>query len=169
MIALLGLIPLKDWIYTGIIAAILIGGAYWHHATLEDGIHDQQVADARVSAALEKKTAAETADLQARATMAEQAYDHEKTANTQYRDANPIQPVRLCLDTHNSGGVVPKAGTPVAGNAPTSAAAKPVQPMPAGDHSGGAGAAGPDLAGMLDLLAARADQVSSQLREYQSR
>jgi hypothetical protein len=166
MPALLAMIPTKDMIYAALFAVLIAGGFWYHHKVLTEGVAEQQAADSKASAALVATTAAQTADLKARATMAEQAYDKEVTALSNQPSA---QPVRLCLDSHNSGGIVPKAGGKVAGNAGPGAGAIGVQPVSSGNSSGGEGAAGPDISGMLSALAAGADQVSATLREYQGR
>lgn len=59
--ALLGLVPLKDWIYLGLIAAILAGGAYeYHHIQALQAAKDA-AADAKVAVAAEVQKAADTA------------------------------------------------------------------------------------------------------------
>lgn len=156
------MIPAKDLFYGALIAVLIAGGLWYHHKVLAEGIAEQQAADNKASAALAVTTAAQTAELKAKATMAEQAYDKEIAALS---NRPGTQPVRLCIDTHNSGGVVPKAGGKVAGNVTAGTAAPGVQPVPSGDSS----VAGPDIGGMLSALAAGADQVSATLREYQSR
>jgi hypothetical protein len=51
MPALLALVPLKDWIYAGIIATLLVGfGVYTVHERHE-GAHKIEIADAKVAAA----------------------------------------------------------------------------------------------------------------------
>jgi hypothetical protein len=166
MPALLAMIPTKDMIYAALIAVLIACGFWYHHKVLAEGIAEQQAADNKASAALAATTAAQTAELKAKATMAEQAYDKEIAALS---NRPGTQPVRLCLDPHNSGGVVPKAGGKVAGNVGASSGAVGVQPVSSGNSVGGEGAAGPDISGMLSALAAGADQVSATLREYQGR
>lgn len=168
MPALLALIPGKDWLYGGLIVALIIFGLHEHHKILAAGIAQQKAADDAAAAILEKKTAAQTAELQARATMAEQAYDKEQAELAAIRSA-PIEPVRLCLDAHPSGGVVPQAGTAKPGTQSAGTTSSGVQQLPEGNHSGGSGAAGPDISKLLEALAVKADLVSAQLREAQSR
>lgn len=165
---LLALIPTKDWIYCGFIVAILAGGFWYHHKLIDEGIAQQQAADASESTELARKTAEQTAELQIRATTAEQAYDKEYAANQSYRDSRPIEPIRLCLSTV-SRIVVPQGGAAHPGDAKTSAASSGVQPVPDGNSSGGAGAAGPNIEPMLSALGAAADRISAELREFQSR
>ncbi len=167
--ALLALITAKDWVYGALIALIVGGGLYWHHAIIEKGIADQVAADNRATALLKAETAKETADLKARADMAERAYEKEAGDNANYRSQHPVGPVRLCSDSaHGSGPVLPEGGTANTGNAPTGPSPGPVQPLPSG-NSGFRAGAGPDIANLLDLLAARADETSATLREYQAR
>jgi hypothetical protein len=162
------LIPTKDWLYVGAIVAFLIGGVYAHHHILAEGIAEQRAADAKATARITQATEQKTAELQARAAMAEKAYDKEQADNAAYRSSHPPEPVRLCLTGHPSSSVVPEAGAKVSGNADPGASASDLQPMPSGDPSGGAGRAGPDIASLLSALGARADQVSAELREYQA-
>jgi hypothetical protein len=155
----LALIPVKDWIYAGIIAALLAGfGWYTVHERNLGAAHE--VAALKTSSdKLQQQTAVQTAELQAKATMAEQAYDKE--VNNLNSLPTPI--VRLCNNATNSGRVVPKAGATIAGDGDTGPAAPGIQPVPSGNSEG------PDIGSMLSALAARADQVSATLREYQGR
>jgi len=158
--ALLALIPSKDWLYVAAISALLIGfGAYTIHERRAGAAHEAAALKAS-SLILEKQTADKTAELKAKADMAERAYDKEHALILN----QPIDSVRLCHST-NSSRIVPKAGAVVAGNANSGSAAVGVQQVPSGDSS----VAGPDIGPMLDALAAGADQVSAELREYQSR
>ena len=170
MTALLALIPAKDWLYGGLIIALIVFGIHEHHKLLAEGIAEQKAADTAAAVVLEKQTAAQTAELQAKATMAEQAYDKSQSDLAEYRSTHPVQPVRLCLNAHAGGGVLPQAGAAQPGAKAAGAAPLGVQPVPAPDRSVRSdGTAGPDLASLLDALAARADEVSAQLQEYQAR
>jgi hypothetical protein len=166
MPALLALIPTKDWVYGGLIVAILIGGTWYHHKLITEGVEKQKAADAIERKNLEADTAKLTAQLQARATTAEQAYDKEHNANLEFK---PTNPVRLCIATNGSGKILPKTGGTNPGNESTGAATANVPEVPSGNTSGGSGTAGPDISGMLSILATRADDVSAVLREFQSR
>lgn len=164
--ALLALIPLKDWLYGGAIVALIAFGVHERNHLIAEGQQHEIAALKTSSEQLQKQTAAQTATLQAKATMAEQAYEKEVLANS---NQPPVQPVRLCIATARSGGVVPAGGTQVAGNVVPGAAAGSVQPVSAGNSGSGTGVAGPDISQLLQALAARADQVSAALREFQSR
>jgi hypothetical protein len=166
MTALLALIPTKDWIYGGIIVAILVGGTWYHHKLITEGVEKQKAADAIERKNLEADTAKLTAELQARATTAEQAYDKEHIANL---EPKPTGPVRLCVATNNSGKILPQAGGTNRGDESAGAPAANVPEVPSGNNSGGPGAAGPDISGMLQIFAAHADDVSAVLREFQNR
>ena len=65
ILALLKLVPLKDWLYCGAIAALLIGfGVFVHHERsvgAANELHSVQTASARVQAAADKKIADLTA------------------------------------------------------------------------------------------------------------
>ena len=158
--ALLALIPSKDLVYCAILLAVIAGfGAYT--------VHERHLGAAHETAALKvssdkliAQTAKQTADLQARANMAEQAYEKEHLLVVN----QPVPVVRVCHNA-NSGSVVSNAGPAKPGNEGSSTAPGSVQPMPSGDSS----VAGPDIGGMLSALAASADQISATLREFQSR
>lgn len=64
MLALFGLIPLKDWLYAGIIAALLGGFAYYTH-------HERSVGEAREVAAVAKVSAVAEAKVTAANTVAQ--------------------------------------------------------------------------------------------------
>lgn len=160
-------IPIKDFIYLGLILAVIAGGAWYHHKLIAEGVAKQQAIDSAASAKLIAKTAEQTAELQARASQAEQAFDKERNDNQNYRDSHPIEPVRLCLSTV-SRIIVSQGEQRHPGNAGAGASTPDVSKMPAGDSSGG-GRPGPDIANLLDLLASRADSVSAVLREFQAR
>lgn len=162
---LLSLIPIKDWVYGGLIVALLIGfGVYTKHERNVGAAHEVAALKAS-SDKLERETAAQTADLKARAAMAEQTHAKEILALS---NRAPVEPVRLCLDS-NSRPVVPKGSAAHSGNESASAPATVVQRVPSGDPGSREGAAGPDISGMLEALAASADTVSATLREFQSR
>jgi hypothetical protein len=158
--ALLALIPGKDLIYGGLILGIILFGVYERHHLIAEGQQHELAALKLSSDRLQKQTAAQTAELQAKATMAEQAYDKE-----QLLIANqPIDSVRLCVNPH-SRIIVSPSGSQVAGNVGAGSDPGAVQQVPSGDSS----VPGPDIGPMLDALARAADQVSSTLREFQSR
>ena len=158
--ALLALIPGKDLLYGALLVAFIAFGVYERHHLIAEGQQHELAALKTSSEQLQKQTAAQTATLQAKATMAEQAYDKEVNS----LGALPAPVVRLCVNS-GSHPIVPAGGGRVAGNAPAGAAAAGVQQVPSGDPS----VAGPDIGGMLTALAARADDVSATLREFQSR
>jgi hypothetical protein len=160
-------IPIKDMIYGGILIAVILGGLWYHHKLITEGIAEQKAADDKASATLIEQATKQTADLQTRATMAEQAYDKEVANNA--ANSQPTQPVRLCLYSHVGGSSVPEASATKSGNASPGPAATNVQQLPSGNSSSGGGASGPDISGLLQLFANRADQVSAVLREYQTR
>ena len=156
--ALLALIPTKDLVYGALIAILLAFGVYERHHLITEGATHELAALKASSDRLEKKSVAETAELQAKATMAEQTHDKEILALSNL----PPVSVRVC-QYPNSGAVVSQGSTAKSGNESAGAAAGNVQPVPAGNS------AGIDIGPMLSLLALRADEVSATLREFQSR
>lgn len=167
---LLGWTKLPQWALELIVIAIVAGGIwYWQHSLIEKGVIEQRIADAAASNKLNADTAKQTANLQARATLAEQAYDKERQDHQVYLDSHPLQPVRLCISTAVGRALVSAASAPHSGNEGTGAAAPTLHDLPSGNSSGGASAAGPDISPMLELLAGAADKVSAELREFQKR
>jgi hypothetical protein len=166
--ALLGWTKLPQWALELIIIAIVAGGVwYWQHERFEAGIAAQVAKDTAQTNKIKLETAAETADLKARATTAEQAYDKEQTDNANYRSQHS-QSVRLCAQP-TVRPIVPATGGINSGNATTGSSSADVSKMSDGNSGSGAGQAGPDIGSLLGLLAAKADNVSGVLREYQAR
>ena len=165
MTALFALIPTKDWLYGGLIVALIVLGFHVHHKILAEGIAEQKAADAKATATVIANTAKQTAELQAKATMAEQAYEKETNSLNEL----PVPSVRLCVYPHTSGSLVSQNGTAQPGATGASPSAGNIQPVPSGDSGVGVGAAGPDIGAMLSALASAADRTSAALREFQSR
>ena len=165
MPALLALIPTKDWLYGGAVILLILVGLHEHHKILAEGIAQQKAADDKATAVLVAASAKQTAELQAKATMAEQAYDKEVNSLTSL----PVPSVRLCIYPHAGSGVLSQAGTLKPGAQSTGAPTGNIQSVPSGNPGSGSGAAGPDIGGMLSILSLRADEVSAALREFQSR
>lgn len=146
------------------IGAAFIGGCsherdHWTTKWADRDAGDKVIADAAAAKAKKDKEAADAAEVKR---------EQELKDLRAYRDAHPVGPVRLCLA--RSVGV-PTATSAVQGDGGPGASPGPLQPVLEGDRRGGQGreAAGPDLAGMLDAFAARADYVSAGLREWQAR
>ena len=165
MPALLTLISTKDWLYGGLIVLLIVLGIHEHHKILAEGIAEQKAADDKATAVLVAASAKQTAELQAKATMAEQAYDKEVNSLTSL----PVPSVRLCIYPHAGSGVVSQAGALKSGAQGAGAAAGNIQSVPSGNPGSGSGAAGPDIGQLLSALSAAADRESAVVREFQSR
>lgn len=165
MPALLALIPTKDKVYALLILGLIIFGFHLHHKILAEGIAEQKAADDKQTATLVAQTAKQTAELQAKATMAEQAYDKEHQA---ILDQPPLQSVRLCGNPHPRSTVVSTGSTAKQGNETAGTGTGDLQSVSQGD-SGMGETAGPDISDLLSLLAQRADDYSAELREFQDR
>ena len=165
MPALLALIPTKDWLYGGLIILLIVFGIHEHHKILAEGIAEQKAADDKATAVLVAASAKQTAELQAKATMAEQAYDKEVNSLTSL----PVPSVRLCVYPHASGSVVSQTGAAQPGAKSASASSGIVQSVPSGDPGSGGGVAGPDIGAMLSALSRAADRESAVVREFQTR
>jgi hypothetical protein len=86
MLALLKLVPFRDWLYCAVIALLLIGGflEYKHiqHEAANAAIAAIKASDAAAAAAAEKQKAADTADYQANLSHITESY------NAQIQQAN---------------------------------------------------------------------------------
>jgi hypothetical protein len=155
--ALLGWTKLPQWALELLALAAVAGGVWlWHYETYQSGVKAEV-------AKVEAQQAKTTAIMTAKATAAEHSHDQELNDLRDYRAAHPELSVRLCVPTARL-----QATPAVAVSVSTAAAPGVVQPVPAGDTGVRAGQ-GPGIFGLLDALAARADQVTAQARELQSR
>ena len=87
--------------------------------------------------------------------------DKESSNLSAYIAAHPIQPVFVCPRPH-----APAASVIEASASPSPAPAD-IQPVPSGDSDSGS-VWHPDIGPLLNILAARADQVAADLREQQA-
>ena len=150
--ALLKWTGLSQWMLD-LIALAIVGAAV--------GVTIHHIYAKGEAAELAKITAAAQRDqqkLQAKIAEAEHSHDSEILDLQHYRDTHP-DTLRVCIGP----GVRTTPAAPRSAGAPTGG----VQPVPAGDSGSGEGRAGPDIFGMLDALAGRADSVSAQLRARQ--
>lgn len=149
-LALLGRIPLKFWLAGAAVAAI--GFLVWreHHAV--QVAHQQRARAEQAEATLVAER---------KAKVAEVAHAQENADTTQFRADNPLHG-GLCINPN-----LPAYSAKRLYESPGATAAN-LQPVPSGD-SGAGGQRDPDIRHMLDLLGARADEVSAELREWQGR
>ena len=145
-------------------------GAFWiyHHHVYGEGIHAQQVADQKASAKVIAQAEAKTKAALETAQKAHDAYLQEVSNEAIAVARNPLPAVRLCLNSYGGHSRVPQTGTAHAGNENSGTPFAGISSLPAGNHPVRTHG-GPNIAGLLELLAGRADQVSAELREYQAR
>lgn len=134
---------LPQWALELIVIGILLGAVwYWgfhtEHTIVQTRIVKQQV------------------EVEKRVIETDHSHDQELDDLRAYRDAHPVKSIRLCQSS----------GVPIAAPRQPSAASGDVFPLPARDTGIRAGE-GPDLGGLLDLLALRADELSAGLRRRQ--
>ena len=159
--ALLKWTGLSQWMMELIALGAVAGGVwlYLHHV-YETGVKAEV-------AVVAKQAAAQHAKDLAAANAAEHSHDDELNSLRAFQLAHPDTPataVRLCVNSSVQGASASQVGPKSDG---ASAATAGVQSVPAGDSGSGTGQAGPDILPMLSALAARADQVSAQLRAVQ--
>ena len=145
---------IKGYLYAAAAAALIVGGLWAYHWAYDRGANAVKAADA-------KALAVQIAKDNAAIIAAEHVNDTEIASLQAYVDSHPVQPVQLCLNTPNIGPV------PSTGHSNPSPAPGPVQPVSPG-NSGVRPGVGPDISSLLSLLAERADQLSAELRDYQS-
>lgn len=156
----------------GIAAAVLIGLLSWGVITYNESLREQGRAEIRADDAEALRVAKEKADAESK--RLKKLAEDARNANAQelaelraYRADNPLHG-GLCKPAKNNRSAVSSPAATVTVNAGASTGTADVQPVPAGDTEPG-GQSDTDIRGMLDALAARADQVSGQLREWQAR
>jgi hypothetical protein len=154
---MLGKTGLPQWALELIALAAVAGGVYAYH------IHTFNRGVATEVARVNLQNAKVTAQLEGKAATAGALHVDEDKDLGDFRVAHPVEPVRLCV-------AAPSLQTPAAVSisVTTPAVGGAVQPVPAGD-SGAQVVAGPDIGRLLEALAARADQVTAQARELQTR
>lgn len=151
----------RKWIVELILVAVLIAGVWWFcHHLIDVGVQRERATwMLKVDAAnLERARA------QGRADAAEATAKKEHDELTQYRVDHPLRGSLASLCRKPAG--VPAASGAVSGDAQAGAGSADFQPLPAGNPVSVVDE--PDQLGMLDLLAGRADLLSSQLREWQA-
>lgn len=149
-----------ELIAIGLVASSVAGfAAYEHHKIFTEGV----AADHAKTVAQDAK---DKAILTERATKAETQHAKDESDLAAFRSANPVEPVQLRILTPGTR-LQTVAAQCVSGS--TVATSSAILEVPAGDSGGGSGKAGPDIGGLLEALAARADQVADQARELQSR
>lgn len=141
---LLGWTGLPQWAIELAVVVVVAGGLVFY------GAHHEKVR-------IETKVQKQIVQVEKRVIETDHTHDQELADLRAYRAANPNS-VRLCVAGNNLSAR-PAEGQP-------GAAAGTVQPVSPGDSSSGT-EQGPDIFPLLDLLAARADEVSALLRRRQ--
>lgn len=158
--------PYKLYAYA--IAAAMLISLSWYaiHAHDEKIRLDERTKilaeDAQALQKAKDDAAAESKLLQAKADQAEHAHDQELTDLRAYQRDHPIS-LWVSNGKGHSVACVPRTAASNSIDASTSPSAESVLTMPERDPSER------DIGPMLSALAARADEVSAQLREWQSR
>ncbi len=136
-------IKLPPWLIEALLAALLVLGIW-----LSGVFHER--------ARVEIRTVKQKVQVEKRVIETDHSLDAEIADLRAYRVTHPEQPVRLCLSMRIQGPAQGQPSTPAAD----------VQPVPgSGDRL--RTEPGPDIAGLLGLLASRADEVSAGLRRRQ--
>lgn len=166
------ILPSLTWPYKLAGAAIVLGLVWWGVHTYNEALREQGRAEIRAEDAValaKAKTDAEAegARLTKLAEDARNANIQELTDLRAYRVDHPIHG-GLCKPAKSNRGPMSNPTPAISLNDGTSPAPADVQPLPSGDTEPG-GQSDPDIRGLLDILAARGDQVSGQLREWQAR
>lgn len=141
--AFLALVP--SWVYKALGVVAVLGLAW-----LSGLLHEKRIVETRV---VKQEVQVEHTIVQV-----DHSHDQELADLRAYRAAHPIDAVSLCVSNDLPA---------TASQGPTSPSAGGIQQVPTGDRSSGSAQAGPDIGGMLDLLAAKADEVSAGLRARQ--
>lgn len=150
-------LTLAKYIGIALLLAAIYGAGY-HQANAKWKLREDDAA--KVLAELQRKADEETGRLKGRAEAAEHTHDQELIDLRQYRADHPLHG-RLSNLCHRPAVSSPTASVSLDGGA--SPAARDFLAMPEGDSGGS------DQLHLLDVLAGKADGVSAQLREWQSR
>lgn len=153
----LGKTGLPQWALELIALAAVAGAVYAYH------VHTFNRGVATEVARVNLQNAKVTAQLEGKAATAGALHVDEDKDLGDFRVAHPVEPVRLCV-------AAPSLQTPAAVNISVTAPAigSDVQPVPSG-NSAVREHEHPDIGRLLEALAARADQVTAQARELQTR
>lgn len=155
MLALLKLIPFKDWIYGSIIVGLLIGFGWYTH-------HERQVGAAKLQAAVTQVASRAEAAVVAANTAAQTA--ETQSAKTYIKVVTAPAPRNIGLVCHRSGpgsGAVPEAHA-VAGTGPGKPAADGGSAATF-DPSGAALEVGAKADAQIAYLQARVHQLEAQM------
>lgn len=158
--------PYKLYVY-GIAAVILIGLSWYaihayNERLREQGRQEVRAEDAKALAIAKAAADAETKRLKDKADQAEHSHDKELTDLRAYQRDHPIS-LWVSNGKGHSIACMPRTATSNSIDASAGPSAESVLSMPERDSSER------DIGPMLSALAARADEVSAQLREWQSR
>jgi hypothetical protein len=169
MTAFFAFFAARRWLVEVIGLGLLLAGiAWWHHATFEKGIDRQRQEDRVEIDRLTRAADLETARLKGIADAAEKTRDEEHNELVAFRQSDPLHG-GLCKPPADTGGRrVSQTPGAHAEHADAGTAARTVQPVPARNPEP-SGQRDPDVRHLLDVLAGRADEVSSTLREFQTR
>jgi hypothetical protein len=149
-----------------LLGVIVVGVVLFCRHLIQVGVERQRAEDERAYRQLQLDAAIESGRLKGIAEKASHEHDEELQTLREYRVQHPLHG-GLCLDDGRKSRL-PNAGTAESGDAGRSSSAESLQPVSSGD-SQPSGQSDPDIRGMLDALAGRADRVSAQLREFQAR
>ena len=152
--------------YAALVLAIFTGGIALEHRLAAVRLQAVELKYSTELNQAQAKAAAETAELAAKASVAEINYEHEHDSLIDYVNANPVGVVRLC--NNPPAASVPKGTAAKSGTASAAPSPGAVQPVPSGD-SGVRPVPGPDIGQLLNVLADRADEISAKARESQQK
>lgn len=166
---LFGWTKAPQWVLEiAVFSLLLVVAMYTHHVIFTSGINHQKAIDAAALIKLRETVATETVALQLKANQAEIASNVEIQALRDYRNAHPLGPVRLCHANDSSPGMS-QTGAANPKHADASPPPAGLQPVPGGNSGPGPWNQDVDISGLLSAIAARADALSDQLREFQAR
>lgn len=159
---LLDFIHARKWLVELLVLAAIAGAVWWGCARLIDvGVQKERAL--WVAKLDQAKLAAARAE--GRAQAADKAAEGERDALKDYVASNPLHGSLASLCRPKGG--LPGATAANPGHADPGATGSNVLPLPSGSFDGHSGE--PDQLNLLDLLAQRADLLSAQVREFQSR
>ena len=137
-------VRLPPWVIEALLVALIVAGIW-----LSGVFHEK--------ARVEMRIVKQQVQVEKRVIETDHSHDQELADLRAYRDAHPVQPVRLRQCTRS----------PIAPQGQPSAATADVQPLPGSNPEVRPTGDPPDISGLLSLFGLRADEVSALLRRRQ--
>ena len=150
-------------LYTALVLAIFGGGVALEHRLAKVRLQAVELKYARAEQKAQAEADKKTQELAAQAALAAKNYENEHQSLIDYVSANPVGVVRLCNPSASSKPM-PQTSDGKPRTNSTTPSPGTVLPMPQTDNQLRTDPS-PDIGNLLELLAERADEVTSKAKE----